>query len=109
MRLTYKRWRRAHRVFCRVLNHYGSHPTTDPELILIYDTNFKKVRWGWYQDGEVGVNFARCKDWEEVVGTIVHEVWHHLQDPKRTDRKRYEKEAKAVAKRDAWMFLVRIT
>lgn len=109
MRLTPKRWKRAHKTFARIVAHYGPsvyhQKRPGLQLMLVYETNFKKVNFGWNLPGEVGVNFCRCEKWKEVVGTMIHEVWHHHQHPKRRDKKAYEKEANRVAARDLYRFL----
>jgi len=112
MKLTYKKWKRAHKVFRKVVKHYGpSSYFPDPQLILLHEPRFKKIRFGtWDQPNlqkppEVCINFARCKTWDQVVGTIVHEVWHNHQSPNWVGEKGYEKEARWVVKTDAHLFL----
>lgn len=107
MDLTYEAHRRAHVTFERILRRYGRSPFHEhrPRLVLIWEPDFDRVGYGWYQDGEVGVNFACCDDWVDVVGTLIHETWHHHQDPNRKDEKRYEKEAGDVVRRDLESFL----
>lgn len=112
MNLTFERLLRAHAVYDRIVEHYGRSPHHDwrPPLYVIHDPRFlwqrkrRKPRFGSY-GWEIVVNFARCRTWADVVGTLVHEVQHHHQDPERKDTKAYEAEADAVVARDLHLFM----
>ena len=54
---------------------------------------------------ELGVNVFKCRDHVDLVGTMIHEYVHHLQDPERTDEKMYESEADAEANEHMEFFL----
>ena len=105
MLLTVDVWCQAHEVFDGIVEHYGASVfhDDDPELVLYYDP--ADDSFGWHEDDRIGVNFAVCETWPEVVGTLIHEFWHHLQDPHRQDEADYEAEAEAVAADDLDMFL----
>ena len=81
-----------------------------PHLCIYHDKKDDHCGWWWHVPPVVcGVNVANCDSMQDIVETMIEEYQHHLQDLERTDEEQYEAEAKAVAKRDAWMFLVRIT
>jgi hypothetical protein len=105
MNLTYGYWLEAHELYQRIVDHYGIPMFADgePDLVLYYDP--EDGLYGWHEYGEMGVNFAICEDWADVVGTMIHEYFHSLQCPKRTDEPEYEEEAEGVALRDLHLFL----
>jgi len=93
MKLSDGHWDVAHDVLDELIERFGAGPYHDepPRLRLLWDT--KEPLYGWYDPGWISVNLAICESWEDVIGTIIHEYCHHLQDPDRTDRKTYEEEA----------------
>ena len=105
MNLTYDLWMETHELYQRIIDHYGVPMTWDvePDLVLYYDP--EDGMYGWHEYGEIGVNFAACEGWADVIGTLIHEHTHHLQDPERDDEDSYEEEAESIALRDLHIFL----
>jgi len=105
MYLTYDHWTEAHEVYEQIHTYYGVPEWHDaePDLVLYYDPD--EGLYGWHQDEEIGVNFGTCETWADVVGTLLHEYWHHCQDPERMDLDEYEGEAEEVARRDLARFV----
>jgi len=106
MHLTYDLWTDAFELYDRIVEHYGVPVWWDiePDLICYYDP--MEPYYGWHTLDEIGVNFAICDDWADVVGTLIHEYHHHMQDPKRGDEPEYEAEAVEITMRDLHLFLV---
>lgn len=103
MHLTAERWDAAHDLFDEMVDEFGAGRFHDdpPELVLVWDPRGwgrgrrRPPPFGSYPP--VMVNFARCRCWREVVGTMLHEYRHHLQDPEWTDEWAYEADAEAFA------------
>ena len=108
MRLTWKLEGLTRKLWWKIAAFYG--PSVDwgylPYLSIYCDKKDDDCGWWWHKPPVVcGVNVANCDSLQDIVETMIEEYQHHLQDPERTDEEEYEAEAKAVAKRDAWMFL----
>ena len=105
MHLTYDLWCETHELYQRIVDHYGVPVWWDvePDLILYHDPD--DGMYGWHEYGEIGVNYATCEDWSDVVGTLIHEYQHHHQDPERNDVKEYEREAQSISERDLHLFM----
>lgn len=106
MNLTYGRWVAAQDYYAKVVSHYG--PSNhfgpyEPVLALIHDPHM--TEYGGWNPEYIYVNFAKCRNMRHLVGTLIHEYWHHLQDPAWDDAAAYEAEAIAVAKADMGLFI----
>jgi len=105
MYLTYDLMGQINELYERIVEHYGVPLWWDdePDLCLYYDPT--ENLYGWHTLGEIGVNLATCETWADIVGTLIHEYWHHMQKPNRKDQREYEAEASMVTKRDLHLFL----
>lgn len=104
MYLTYDLWCEVHELYERVLDHYGRPigNDEDPMLVIYCDPD---DCYGWYAYDEIGINVGKCETWSDVVETVIHEVWHHIQGPDRDDEEAYEREANEVSSRDLHLFI----
>ena len=98
MKLTYDHYEKVQNLFYRIEDHYPDLPE-DIEVYLIHDSDYEA--YGWQAPGEIGINFAVCKNWKDVVGTLIHEYWHFFQ----IHEDWTEEECDAVAARDLEKFL----
>jgi hypothetical protein len=97
----------------RILEHYGPsrfRPDARPALEIYHDPRCDC--YGWCEWERIGINLAACTTPEDVVGTLIHEVWHLHQSPSwhtRYARGRgphpYEVECDRVAERDLHLFM----
>lgn len=93
------------KIFKKIRKHYGKPKWEKKPLTLIpfYDPRYRA--FAWYQYPRMGINFWACSFRIEVVGSLIHEYHHHLQDPDREDEDLYELEANYIAARDLHLFL----
>lgn len=99
MILNQDHWDVAHDVMDELVERFGAGEYHDdpPVLVMLYDTGSEC--YGWYEPGVIVVNLSACLTWLDVIGTLVHEYCHHLQDPDREDEPAYEAEADAFCER----------
>ena len=104
MILTVDLWLKIERKYWDIKMFYGCSKYSSwftPRLIIYSDP---EGDWGWYRGYDLAVNVADAS-WEEIVGTLIHEYWHYLQDPTDWTYPQYEDEAIAVAENDLYLFL----
>ena len=105
MFLSYELYCEVYELYDRVMDHYGrpiGREDWDPELVIYCDP---EDGYGWYAYDEIGINVGICENWADIVGTLIHEVWHYQQGPDRDDEDAYEQEAAEVTARDLHLFL----
>ena len=94
MNLTLDRWNACQDALGEVMDRFGvsGHYGEPPTMVLLHDPSWK---WfGYFDwDGTIAINFARCRTWKDVVGTLLHEYRHYLQDPEWMDEAAYEADA----------------
>ena len=105
MNLTYDLVNEISELYERIVDHYGVPMWWDvePDLICYHDPEDNV--YGWHTLSEIGLNLAICEGWADVVGTLIHEYHHHMQDPEAWDVDEYEREAEEVTLRDLHLFL----
>lgn len=77
--MTYERVVAIKEVYKKIQNHFELNPIyggAAPELVLYYDP---KCVYGFFWEGEIGINFQPCKTFKDVILTLLHEYKHYLQ------------------------------
>ena len=84
MYITYKRYKQLYKVYERVKKHYGKsrYYKDYPRLLLYFDCGDRS--YGFFGEGEIGINFAMCNSVRNAVCSLIHEYKHYLQSPKQT-------------------------
>jgi hypothetical protein len=95
---------RIRKTFQEIVRFYGSSKyRPDPDLVVFSDPRSKYFGWQTSDPPQVVINVGGAT-WREIVGTLVHEYVHHLQDPSDWESD-YEGEAERIEERDLYKFL----
>jgi thymidine kinase len=102
-------------LYNKILLYYGPSPYkkgVSPKLVIYNDKDCDC--YGWCEWDRIGINMAHCKTTVDIVGTLIHEIWHLHQSPTWYTRHYenydeythpYEIECDNVVKKDMHIFL----